>query len=144
MNSDSGPRWLGFKPSPATDTLLILFCASVCFFFHQWDEGENMIFIIKSLTGLMDSKQESIHLKCRKSRFIAGWGRSWSRKWQPTPADLPGESHGQRSLEGYSPWGHKSWTQLSDSLSLSHSLSHTHTHTHTRAWNMVNSHCTSS
>ena len=26
----------------------------------------------------------------------------------------PGESHGQRSLAGYSPWGLKSWTQLSD------------------------------
>ena len=32
---------------------------------------------------------------------------SWSRKWQPTPVFLPGESHGQRSLSGYSPWGHK-------------------------------------
>ena len=31
----------------------------------------------------------------------------WSRKWQPTPVFSPGESHGQRSLEGYSPWGHK-------------------------------------
>ena len=29
------------------------------------------------------------------------------RKWQPTPAFLPGESHGQRSLVGYSPWGRK-------------------------------------
>ena len=29
------------------------------------------------------------------------------RKWQPTPVVLPGESHGQRSLVGYSPWGHK-------------------------------------
>ena len=38
----------------------------------------------------------------------------WSRKWQPTPAFLPGESHGQRSLVGYSPWGCKSQTQLSD------------------------------
>ena len=27
---------------------------------------------------------------------------------------LPGKSHGQRSLAGYSPWGHKSQTQLSD------------------------------
>ena len=27
----------------------------------------------------------------------------WGRKWQPTPVFLPGESHGQRSLEGYSP-----------------------------------------
>ena len=29
------------------------------------------------------------------------------RKWQPTPVFLPRESHGQRSLEGYSPQGHK-------------------------------------
>ena len=29
----------------------------------------------------------------------------WRRKWQPTPVLLPGESHGQRSLAGYSPWG---------------------------------------
>ena len=31
----------------------------------------------------------------------------WRRKWQPTPVVLLGESHGQRSLVGYSPWGHK-------------------------------------
>ena len=31
----------------------------------------------------------------------------WRRKWQPTPVLLPGEFHGQRSLAGYSPWGHK-------------------------------------
>ena len=35
------------------------------------------------------------------------WKIPWSRKWQPTPVFLPGESHGQRGLEGYSPWGHK-------------------------------------
>ena len=29
------------------------------------------------------------------------------RKWQPTPVILPGESHGQRSLAVYSPWGCK-------------------------------------
>ena len=29
----------------------------------------------------------------------------WRRKWQPTPVILPGESHGQRSLVGCSPWG---------------------------------------
>ena len=32
---------------------------------------------------------------------------SWRRKWQPTPVFLPGESHGQRSLAGYSPWRHE-------------------------------------
>ena len=28
-------------------------------------------------------------------------------KWRPTPVLLPGKSHGQRSVVGYSPWGHK-------------------------------------
>ena len=31
----------------------------------------------------------------------------WRRKWQPTPVSLPEKSHGQRSLVGYSPCGHK-------------------------------------
>ena len=31
----------------------------------------------------------------------------WRREWLPTPVFLPGEFHGQRSLEGYSPWGHR-------------------------------------
>jgi len=39
----------------------------------------------------------------------------YGRKWQPIPVFLPGKSHGQRSLVGYSPQGvAKSWTQLSD------------------------------
>ena len=36
-----------------------------------------------------------------------GWGDPWRRVWQPTPVFLPGKSHRQRSLVGYSPWGHK-------------------------------------
>ena len=47
---------------------------------------------------------------------------SW-RKWQPTPVFLPGESHGRRSLVGYSPRVAKSQTWLSDFTSLSLSLS---------------------
>ena len=31
----------------------------------------------------------------------------WRRKWQPTPVFLSVRSRGQRSLAGYSPWGHK-------------------------------------
>ena len=38
----------------------------------------------------------------------------WQRAWQPTPVFLPGESCGQRSLAGYSPWDCKSQTLLSD------------------------------
>ena len=32
---------------------------------------------------------------------------SWRREWPPTPVFLPGKSHGQRSLVGCSPYGHK-------------------------------------
>ena len=50
-------------------------------------------------------------LQYRRPRFDP-WVRKipWRRKWPPTPVFLPGEFHGQRSLAGYSPWGHKSWT----------------------------------
>ena len=42
----------------------------------------------------------------------------WRRKWQPTPVFLPGEFHGQKSLAGYSPWGHKE-SDMTEQLSLS-------------------------
>jgi len=32
---------------------------------------------------------------------------SWNRKWKHTSVLLPAESHGQRSLAGFGPWGHK-------------------------------------
>jgi len=39
----------------------------------------------------------------------------WRREWLPTPAFLPGEFQGQRSLAGYGPWGViKGKTGLSD------------------------------
>ena len=45
---------------------------------------------------------------CRTREFNP-WVRNipWRRKWQPTPVFSAGESHGQRSLVGYSPWGDK-------------------------------------
>ena len=36
----------------------------------------------------------------------------WIREWQPIPVFMPGEFHGQRSLVGYSPWGHKESDQI--------------------------------
>ena len=42
------------------------------------------------------------------SRFNLWVGKIlWRRKWQPTLVFLPGKFHGQRHLEGYSPWGCK-------------------------------------
>ena len=49
------------------------------------------------------------------------------RKWQPTPVFLSGESHGQRSLAGYNPWGRKELDMTE------HSHPHTHTHPHTHS-----------
>ena len=46
--------------------------------------------------------------RCRRHRFDPWVSKIlWSRKWQPTPVFLPVKSHGQRSLEGYSPNGPK-------------------------------------
>ena len=46
--------------------------------------------------------------QCRRHGFNPCVGKiPWNRKWQPTPVLLSGESHGGRSLVGYSPWGHK-------------------------------------
>ena len=41
---------------------------------------------------------------CRGAEFWVG-KISWRREWQPTPVFWLGESHGQRSLVGYSLWG---------------------------------------
>ena len=45
---------------------------------------------------------------CRKHGFNP-WVRTilWRKKWQPTAVFLPKKLHGQRSLAGYCPWGHK-------------------------------------
>ena len=49
-----------------------------------------------------------IHWQCGEPRFDS-WVRKipWKREQLPTPVFLPGESHGQKSLAGYSPWGCK-------------------------------------
>ena len=54
---------------------------------------------------------QTICLQCRRYRrrgFDPWVGKiPWRRKWLPTAVFLPGEFHGQRSLEGYHPWGCK-------------------------------------
>ena len=53
--------------------------------------------------------QQVKHLPAVQGRMFDPWvGKiPWVRKWQPPPVFLPGKSHGQRSLAGYSPWGCK-------------------------------------
>ena len=44
----------------------------------------------------------------KRCRFEPWFGKIlWRKAWQPTTVFLSGESHGQRSLKGYSPWGPK-------------------------------------
>ena len=46
--------------------------------------------------------------QCRRCGFHPWVGKvPWRRAWHPTPVFLPGESHEQRSLACYSPWGCK-------------------------------------
>ena len=48
---------------------------------------------------------------------IPGSGRSpGGGQWQPTPVFLSGKSHGQGSLVGYIPWGHKESNVTAKSL----------------------------
>ena len=49
-----------------------------------------------------------------KAGDVRNWGSvrvsekiPWRRAWQLAPVFFPGESHGQRSLVGCSPWGHR-------------------------------------
>ena len=56
--------------------------------------------------GVSDGKASAYNVG--ESGFNPWVGKiPWRRKWQSTPVLLPGKSHGQRSLVGYSSWGHK-------------------------------------
>ena len=66
------------------------------------------------------SEAEESGCQCRRHRFDPWVGKiPWRRKWQPTPVFLPGKSHGQTILAGYSPSG----------LRESDTTERTHTHT---------------
>ena len=75
------------------------------------------------------------HLQCSRCG-IDPWVRKipWRREWLPIPVFLPGEFHGQRSLVGYSPRGHKrvrhDWATKRAHIRMHHTHTHTHTHTH--------------
>ena len=69
---------------------------------HSW---VTKIFTIGSSQVVLMVKNISAHTgNIRDAGLIPGLGRSPGRgHWQPTPGFLPGESHGQKSLVGYSP-----------------------------------------
>ena len=61
----------------------------------------------KKGASLVDQKVKNPPAVQETRVWSLGWTNPWRRKWQPTPVFLPRESHGQRSLVGYSRWGHR-------------------------------------
>ena len=60
--------------------------------------------VCSSFPGGVSGKEPTCQCRrCKKCRFNTWVGKvPWRRAWQPTPVFLPGDSHGQRSLVGYS------------------------------------------
>ena len=73
-----------------------------------------MVNYIKDFPGVLVLKKK-IHLPVQETQETRvrslGWDDpnldSWRRKWQSTPVFLPGKFHGQGTLVGFSPWGHR-------------------------------------
>ena len=62
----------------------------------------------KGFPGASDGKESACNAEATgDAGSILGREDPRRRKWQLTPVFLPGESHGQRSLAGYGPWGRR-------------------------------------
>ena len=76
-----------------------------------WGRGGRHKREVKDFSGGANGKEPAC--QCRRSKrcgFSSWVGKiPWRVKWQPSPVFLPGESHGERSLAGCSPWGHREW-----------------------------------
>ena len=59
--------------------------------------------------GGTSGKESTCQCRRHKRRGFDPWvGKMpWRRSWQTTAVFLPGETHQQRSLVGYSPWGRR-------------------------------------
>ena len=68
------------------------------------------------LPGGISDKESACQCRRRRRCGFSPWVEKilWRRKWQPTSLFLPGKSHGQRRLVGYSPWGLERVRQLSN------------------------------
>ena len=83
------------------------------FFFCLWASGDtpsiSMFIHVTCFPDDASGKEPACQCRRHERHGFDPWvGKMpWRRKWQPIPVFLPGESHGQRSLAGYTPWGHK-------------------------------------
>ena len=109
----SSPKQLGWYPTCFVEW----FSPPSPFFFLTQLTGSNVnliqkqpseIYNISPFWASLGLRQQRVCLQCRRLGFDP-WVKKipWRRESQPTPVFLPEEFHGQRSLAGCSPWGHK-------------------------------------
>ena len=116
---------LGCSPHFAPSNLKLSHCASFSvdtiiqcllqIFFLQYPLHSPLLWNYSSIEPasmfpylILGSDGKSVCLQCGRPGFdFWFWKIPWRRKWQSTPALLPGKSYGRRSLIGYSPWGCK-------------------------------------
>ena len=114
-------RPVGFLSLPASNT--VVYWLVICNWVIKWgqvhsaklEHFQKPHFQFSGASGKATSQLR----RCKRGRFNPWIGKiPWSRNSQPTPVFWPGKFHGQRSLVGYSPWGHnESDTQQQHSVS---------------------------
>ena len=62
----------------------------------MYQRASLVVQMVKNLPAMRETQVQSL-----------SWEDPLRWKWQPTPVFLPGEFHGQKTMVGYSPWGHK-------------------------------------
>ena len=96
---------------------------------HPWNHWVPQSFPLTVTTShahgaFLVAQQWRICLQCGRPSFSPWVGKiPWRREWLPVPVFLPGGFHGQRSLAGYRPWGHKE-SETTEPLSFSAHGSH--------------------
>ena len=94
-NTTGSGRWMDTNGEATTWGVLIVF---VFVYLYFPNPSSLVAQRLKCLPAMWETRVRSLGLE-----------DPLGRKWQPTPVFLPGLSHGQRSLVGYSPQGRKEW-----------------------------------
>ena len=89
--------------------------SGACFQVLPWCEIYQQFILFLGFPGGASDKEPACqcwsHKRCRFDPWVGKI--PWRRAWEPTPG-FPGELHGQRSLAGYHPLGHKKSDRTSD------------------------------
>ena len=82
---------------------------------------QQCVYFNLGFTGNVSGKDPAYQCRNLKKHGFSPWVRKIPQRkaWQPTPVFLPGESHGQRSLVGYSPQHHK---ELDTTKAIQHTM----------------------